>query len=73
MEIAGKEDLAGSGLTISKSGVRKIHLLVRIAQERNKWIQVVKCLFDTYMGFLPMDHDDDHDYDTSQLTAYLPP
>jgi len=26
MEIAGKKDLAESGLTISKSGVRKIHI-----------------------------------------------
>jgi len=56
METTGEEDFTGSGLSISKSGVRDIHLLIRIAQDRNKWRQVVKCLppfWWTPTGFLP--------------------
>jgi len=51
-DITGKENLMGSGMTISRSGVKKtyicLHLLIRITQERNKWKRMVKCSLDTY-------------------------
>jgi len=38
---------------------KDIHLLFRIAQDRNKWRQVVKCSLDTYGLSAPMDHYDE--------------
>jgi len=40
---------------------KDMHLLIQIAEERNKMRQVVKCSLDTYTGFQSIDHHDDDD------------
>jgi len=73
MEITGEEDLTGDWLDDIKEWCQKdMHLLIRIALERKKWRQVVKCSLDTYgLGYLPMDHDDDDDEILRKKVKYL--
>jgi len=52
MEITGEEDVTGNDLTISKRGQKDIHLLIKLAYERNKWSKVAKCSLDTYELFV---------------------
>jgi len=55
MEITGKEDLTGSGLTLSKSGGRKIYTSPNQNSPRSKQMETCDSVI------LPMDHDDDDD------------